>query len=469
MQTGKVPEARPYCRVCHTRSSVPAAADRRNAPGDPPPLPTVPPALVEQILAGNCIAFVGAGFSAAAELPQWVDLLCDLSARPEIPAELRAHVTRLCESPAAHRLDRAGQLLQDALGRERFIAALADALGRPTPTEGMQQRLTWLRGIPFRAILTINFDPVLDGELPSPAAYRKVLRPGPKHTWAQVFRNIEEGAPVLKLHGDLRRSPVETVVITRQDYRRRLYADSAYQSFLRAIFSHYPVLFLGVGFEDAYLNELRSETLALLGYERGQMPVGWAVMSDCEPATQSFFKDHEGIELLGYDTHGGRDHAGFDGWLAALYDATHPVPYLSRLLADRRILWLDPRPAGNEPGLQFLRRAAGPHGDQPDRFVQARTVDEALAALRSPPGEPCPFQLVISHWGASATPPTAVALLERMRQGDLRCPVVVFSTDAEADQRKPVALGLGAQAYCFRWESLFHEVQRIFEPGERTG
>lgn len=233
-------------------------------------LPAIPPTLVDQILAGNCIAFVGAGFSAAARLPQWVDLLHDLAAHPEIPDELREHVARLSKNPAAHRLDRAAQLLQDHLGRQPFIEALADSLGRPEPTEQMHQRLAWLRGIPFRAILTINFDPVLDGELPCPEAYRRVLRPGPSDWWSQVFHTLEEGTPVLKLHGDLRRAPVETVVITRQDYRRRLYADSAYQSFLRAIFSHYPVLFLGVGFDDAYLTELRSETLALLGYERGQ-------------------------------------------------------------------------------------------------------------------------------------------------------------------------------------------------------
>lgn len=430
-----------------------------------------PPALVDQILAGNCVAFVGAGFTAAAGLPQWTDLLSELSALPEIPAELRDHVSRLCSNASAHRLDRAAQLMQDHLGRKRFIAALADLLGRPAPTEQMQQRLAWLRGIPFRAILTINYDPVLEGELPSPEGYRKILRPGPSDWWSQVFRSIDEGPPVLKLHGDLRRSPMETVVITRQDYRRRLYADSAYQSFLRAIFSHYPVLFLGVGFEDAYLTELRSETLALLGYEPDQMPVGWAVSSDCEPATQAFFKDHEGIELLGYETGGddGRDHSGFDRYLEALYEATHPVPHLSRLLADRKLLWLDPSPSRTEPGLEILRRAAEYRGEGLDRFVQVETVERAIEALRSPPGRPCPFQLVITHWGADTEPSTAETLLEAMRREDLRCPVVVFSTSSEAEARKEVALGLGAQAYCFRWESLFREVQRIFEPAERTG
>ncbi len=92
------------------------------------------------------------------------------------------------------------------------------------------------------------------------------------------------------------------------------------------------------------------------------------------------------------------------------------------------------------------------------------TLEQTIAALRSPPGRPCPFQLVITHWGANEAPPTALALLAQMRREDLRCPVVVLSSAAEADARKQAALGLGAQAYCFRWESVFREVQRIFEP-----
>lgn len=76
---------------------------------------------------------------------------------------------------------------------------------------------------------------------------------------------------------------------------------------------------------------------------------------------------------------------------------------------------------------------------------------------------------MITGWGTSANQPTAIALLEAMRREDLRCPVVVLSTSTAADARKQAALGLGAQAYCFRWESLFREVQRILEPGDRTG
>lgn len=426
----------------------------------------LPKALVEQVAAGRCVAFVGAGFSAAAQLHDWIGLLRRLA--QSVSPALRAHVEGLCEKPSAHRLDQAAQLLQDEMSRERFIDELRRALGQPKFTPSMTQRLRWLRGIPFRAILTVNFDSLLDGELPSPEAYASVLRPRPRRLWMQAFYGQDKGARVVKLHGDLGRSPRESIVITRQDYRRRLYTDAAYLGFLRAVFAQCPVLFLGVSFEEAYLNELRSETLSLLGFRDGSGPVAWAVLNDCEPATASFFGKHEGIEVLSYDSHGGTDFSGFDRYLQRLYDETHPVPYLSRVLGARRILWLDERPANNEPALDFLRRAAGPSDRYPDRFVQVRTVDEALAALRAQPGQPCPFDLVITHWGGGG-PPNGQRLLQQMRARDLRCPVIVFSSDYDADRRKSVALGLGATAYCFRWESLFREIHRVFEPADSTG
>lgn len=39
------------------------------------PLEPIPEDLVQSILRGNCVAFVGAGFSVPAKLPSWSDLL----------------------------------------------------------------------------------------------------------------------------------------------------------------------------------------------------------------------------------------------------------------------------------------------------------------------------------------------------------------------------------------------------------
>jgi hypothetical protein len=428
-------------------------------------LPEPPPELVAAVRGGRCIAFVGSGFSGAARLPGWPALLERLATSEKVDRDTREGVGDLLEEPTAHRLDQAAQALQDALGPTAFVDAIRAAL-RPTLTPVMEARLRWLRGIPFAAVLTTNFDVLLKGRLPEPAAYRDVLRAPPRSWWSDQFWQRGESSPVVKLHGDLEASGAESIVFTRRDYRRLLYSNSAYQTFLRAVFATHPVLFLGFSFEDAYLNELRSEALSLLGFEPGQAPMSWAVVNDCSGPAARHFRKHEGIDILSYDTGGQTDFSGFDRWLEALFEYTNPVPQFAEILEGHRLLWLDPEPDNNLQGMQFLRKAAAHRGDPTDRFVQVRTRSEAMHALDASPDA---FDLVITHWGAKNRPPTALALLQDMRQGGQDVPLLVFSTAGQADVRKPLALGNGAQAYCFRWETLFREIERVLLPGSKTG
>jgi len=53
---------------------------------------TIDPRLLEDIRAGSCVAFVGAGFSAAAGLPSWPSLLRTLAAAIQAAGDLQAAV-----------------------------------------------------------------------------------------------------------------------------------------------------------------------------------------------------------------------------------------------------------------------------------------------------------------------------------------------------------------------------------------
>lgn len=149
----------------------------------------VDPRLLEDIRAGTCVAFVGAGFSAAAGLPSWPDLVRAVARGLPLAerAEHRATLDRLLctEQPgiqAQRELEMAAQLLFDTVGEERCRALLRDALRPERLPELMQRRLKHLLGIPFRAIVTTNFDPLLPGVPPDAMAYRRLLRgvhPGP--------------------------------------------------------------------------------------------------------------------------------------------------------------------------------------------------------------------------------------------------------------------------------------------------
>ncbi len=437
----------------------------------------VPEHLLTEIAAGHCVAFVGAGFSAAAGLPTGRTLLAALAGIDGLDDGVRAWVRGVAERPGAspdHK-DQAAQLLQDRLGRDRIIAHLRSLLAVEHPPPAMRDRLRWLRGIPFRAIVTTNFDDVLAGRVPGPEVYRAILRPHKYRWWEEAFWGDERGAPVIKIHGDVTVPDAEEhVVLTRRDYRRRLYGDPGYMTFLRGLLSTNTVLFLGFSFEDAYLNELRSQVLSLFDADPagdGRKPLAYAILGDVPALVRDHFAQHEGIEVLGFDSHGRSDYRGFDAILQAIWQRAAILPRFGRLLEGKRLLWLDPNPHNNDAGYRFLKRASGSIGrEQVHAITSVATVDRAISALGRP-ARPA-FDLVLTHWGwRCATDdegnrvPNAVRLLQQLRAHDVRCPVVVFSGRRDLARRKKRCLALGAQNYCTDWPALFQTIERLFEAG----
>ena len=430
---------------------------------------TLPQHLVREILAGNCVAFVGAGFSAVG-VPSWAELLSSIAAGDDVPEAIKTRVAHLLQDPrTALDYEASAQILRDTLGHDRFNREVADRVGRPADSAGMENRLRFLRGIPFRAVLTTNFDGYLLGPVPSRDAYLGVLRPESHRWWDRQFWDGDVAGPqVVKLHGDAAANPPRDVVITRQDYRHLLYQDSAYTTFLRSVLATTTVLYLGFSFTDAYLNELRSEILALLDYQGGDVPVAYAVINDVGPAEASYMRAHEGVEVLSYDSAGGTDFSGFDDYLHSIHDSTSPKYLLGRLLAGNRLLWADPTKDA-EHGTRLLNEASQLSGGLGVEIVEGPT--EAIDRLTA-----ADYDLVITRWGHDQAVdgdgrPISLAeqLITEMRRRDLRVPVIVFASSAFADENKRTALRLGALDYTFSWEGLFRTIEQVFQPGSVTG
>jgi SIR2-like domain len=354
----------------------------------------------------------------------------------------------------AHALDEAAQVLEDSLTTPVFVHELAKRLAKPKVNPRMEQRLNWLRGIPFRAILTLNFDGYLQGATPSTAAYQSVLRPTNYEWWDERYwRKGSTGAKVLKLHGDFDAS--NSIVFTRRGYRRLLYENPAYLSFLRAVLAEHTVLYLGFSFADAYLNELRSEALAMLGY---------AILNDASATTCAHLRRTEGVEVISYDSKSPPDYQGFDQALAEIHDLANPAFRFSVMLAGKRILWVDPKPNNNQAYVDFFKRIAQIHRE--DR-CQIEVATNALDALKRLAAQS--FDLVITHWGSREVGPTAITLLHKIRSADLKAPVIAFSSDHQAGARKREALALGAQGYHFTTGGLLRAIERIFTDAIETG
>ncbi|HEX9206921.1 MAG TPA: SIR2 family protein [Steroidobacteraceae bacterium] len=458
----------------------------------------IDPRLLEDIRAGNCVAFVGAGFSAAAGLPAWPELVRAIARAlpPEEAAIHRATLDQLLGTPetqGSHReLEMAAQLLFDALGEERCRHLLRDTLRPDRLPPVMQQRLKHLLGIPFRAIVTTNFDPLLPGVPPDAMAYRRLLRSDRFGAWREAtlraalgldfsLANIDApDRPVVQLHGTLLDD--STLVFTRSQYRRRLYANPAYLTALKALLATSSVLFLGYSMRDAYLNELRAELIeafqtsaaATAGTDDAariaqlRRPLAWAVLEDVSDVARAYYERHEGLGVLPYRTGSGRaDHSGFDAILARIYGQTNPVHRLGQLLRDRRLLWLDPSPEHNALGRRLITAAVREvegTSEVVHHLVEVATCQEAVALLQQRPG----FDMVLTHWGHGAGPgglSNGEALLRATAglraQGQPMPPVMVFAGAGHEAENRRRALQLGAIGFTSNWSRLMAVIERV--------
>jgi len=427
----------------------------------------VPQPLVDAVLAGRCVAFVGAGFSATV-VPTWERLLERLAEEEDVAEADRVAMRELFVAGGQLANEAAAQFLVERMGAERFEARLISLVARPEVNERQRRRVQHLLGVPFRGVLTTNFDGVLEGVVPGRDGYRHILRPDGGSGWYQDRYWHGAGPTVVKLHGDAVTDP-GTIVLTRRDYRERLYGKSAYATFLRAVFATNTMLFLGCSFNDPYLNELRSEILALLEQRDIDQPLAYAVIPDQPAARVAFFRQHEGMQLLSYETSEHPDHAPFDAFLEQLYGRTSPIFHLGRLLGGRRILWLDPNPDSTEKGIELLRRAAG-LAEAGFALTEVADLPAAIAAVRAADDAAEPFDLVISHWGHDDHALSkAEQLLASMRTAALGAPVIVFASGDYAEANKRRALRAGAIHYCYRWSTLFRRLADVFDDGLKTG
>jgi hypothetical protein len=461
--------------------------------------PNIDPSLIAAINRGDCVAFVGAGFSAAAELPSWAELLgCVLSDldTPESSRRLDSvrSLLKASKEATSRELEMAAQLLYDAAGVEDFAERLKAALEKKSEKplqSSMQKRLKHLFGIPFRAIVTTNFDPLLPGIPPCGAAFRSLLRDSRPSPWRSAVLQTaltgtgedsfwpEDVPLIVQLHGQIE-TPA-SLVLTRSQYRRHLYANRAYLTVLKSLLATSRVLFLGYSLTDAYLNELRSELIEafadrqpangqgvdvhLIGYDE---PLGWAVLNDVTEVTEEYYRRHEGLGVIAYETQdngtGGKDHGGFDEILQALYDETNPVHRLGMRVKDKRILWLDARPDNNDLGRQLIRAGVEGCSSTECQLYEVATLGEAKHLLDGDE----PFDLVISYWGydPAAGSANGEMLLRHIAQlranGHKVGPVVIFASGGEREAvNRAEALSLGAAAFETWWEHLMETIERL--------
>ena len=426
--------------------------------------------MISDIKDGNCVAFIGAGFTAPA-IHTWSEVLEKLKGAPGLKTvnEQLSSLLKLTNGEAASLFDReaAAEIIKHKLGDD-FIAEIKKALPRNNPEgeEIVTRRLENLDRIPFESRITTNFDGKIAGKTLNEADFSSVLRLAPGG-WADRM-SWDLGKPkkikTIMLHGNVTDIPEnkETIVFSRSGYRKLLFETPNYQSLIRTVFATKTVVFLGFSFSDAYLNLIRSEVISMLTKGSAKNITSYAIMNDLSPDKVNYLRDHEGIKAISYKSKkDGTDHSGFDDILEGISNATNPEKIASRLLHGHKILWYDPQPELVDVGVEILRKYAA----KGDDIVQESDLNKAINRL-----ETTNIDLFITHWGHNKfehdgeLEPAARMIARHVRKNEIEVPILIFSDGEFAKENRRTALRFGAFDYVYTYEDLFRRIEDVFGP-----
>lgn len=220
---------------------------------------SIPNDLVESILKKECILFVASGLSSKVKrsnglyLPNWTNFLKELlqwAKLKRVPFNANPDEILDIIEKGNHLL--AAEELQELINPSEFTEFLnsifRDRDVRPTNAHKK------LAKIPFRAILTTNYDNLIEGAhaISNHGQIPKSFTPKDLSIHTSPLRGKDFF--IFKMHGDLDRS--DTIVLGSRSYGDLLYKSPNYISFLETLFTTHTVLFIGFGGQDPDLDYL---------------------------------------------------------------------------------------------------------------------------------------------------------------------------------------------------------------------
>ena len=299
-------------------------AQKRNEPmafsGD------IPNELITAIAQTRSLALIGSGLSRTVvrstgkPLPNWAELLRELLdvARFEDP-KLGGLSTDIESAINAGKLTLVAQELSERVGSANLGRFLRDIFLDPDVKPTHTHRS--LVEIPFRGILTTNYDTLIEGaytlltegRIPPVITQEDLDRvPNPLRT---------KGEFVFKIHGDINRP--DTIVLGSHDYQEALFRRPGYRSFLETAFTVNTVLFVGFGLEDPDLDNML-ERLASIFSRTNDEHFALAPEGRFSALERRRLARDKRIRIIEYDN-ATADHAQVGEFLSFLSDVTAPA------------------------------------------------------------------------------------------------------------------------------------------------
>ena len=258
-----------------------------------PAVPHPPPALIREIRDGRCVIFAGAGTSVDAKLPGWVELL-----RGMIDKVVDDGIIDGREQNELEYLLETGDFMvvaafcRDRLGLYDFAQYLQERL-LDSNRNSRTHRI--LADIPFRAAITTNFDSFLENTFDRAQVILPEMMERMGAAGAESVINNRSIFPVIKMHGSA--NDVDSIVLTRGDFRKILFAKPKYHDFLRHIFIDSTVLFYGYSFKDPNVDFILQELMSDYG---GNSRPHYAILPELGEIARKYWFADLNIRVIPY-------------------------------------------------------------------------------------------------------------------------------------------------------------------------
>lgn len=290
--------------------------------------------LIDLVVSGESVALVGSGFSQGCGFPTWEELLNKLRDRADAMDPDWEY------SPPYESLLDYGNDIHDCIVAARGGEAFGDEVGRifrdaeqaletagsfdpdihgeplvAAPRAGLQRFHLRLAGLPFRGILTTNYDHLLEGALVGSGRCSERPQPvpvyrGPPMLVSQAIRNLAVGdSPryVVHLHGEY--SLPATVILTGKQYSEAYGLENSHRSrlfnLLFGIMITRRLVFVGFGLRDPYIEKML-EQASVFEWSWGE-PIHFAILPRSETGwpeekkQASRLKKELGIQAVFYE------------------------------------------------------------------------------------------------------------------------------------------------------------------------
>lgn len=341
-------------------------------------------ALVEAMRGQHSVALVGAGSSARLRYPLWSGFADLLAA--EVVQNHPAKQAQV-EAIQKHRdlLFRIGRL-RDELGEGNFAPWFRETFGPKAPSfDSFHENIVRL---PFRHVLTTNYDPVLDlahatvwrgSESPSIDAAAHVVDWSNPDDVGELLTHLNDPKfrrRYVHLHG--RYNDRRTLVLTRDEYRARYHENTHHNRLLTLLFGSFRVVAIGFGFLDLDLLRIFEDLRDALGPGRplhfGLLPLGDPNDIRDAAVERDALREKYGVEPVFYPWT--PDHGELASLILSLRERTVESPASSGPIS--------PKPRGAKAGVRGKKAPLPTSGSQPERRSRRPKRGEAEGESRQP-------------------------------------------------------------------------------------